>query len=213
MNEPVESSALSLTDQQENHETDQGRVEPASQAELSAERIGFERRLGEMIEREVSRRFQSAKDKRWAQLEKQYGDLRELREMAGALRSSAGESPDQPAKEDGNLEARIRSLADLPGLRGNEDARALILRNIGVQDPTAYMRVMEELIHLTLGTPETETGSGAVSAARAVIPGGSDAPGDLLQAYQRRKRQLRAGDVNALTALKREFRQKGLDVF
>lgn len=166
-----------------------------------------------MIEREVSRRFQSAKDKRWAQLEKQYGDLRELREMAGALRSSAGESPDQPAKEDGNLEARIRSLADLPGLRGNEDARALILRNIGVQDPTAYMRVMEELIHLTLGTPETETGSGAVSAARAVIPGGSDAPGDLLQAYQRRKRQLRAGDVNALTALKREFRQKGLDVF
>jgi hypothetical protein len=47
----------------------------------------------------------------------------------------------------------------------------------------------------------------------AVIPGGSDAPSDLAEAYRRRKRQLRPGDINALTALKREFRQKGLDVF
>lgn len=52
-----------------------------------------------------------------------------------------------------------------------------------------------------------------VSAASAVTPGGSAAPADLVQAYQRRKAMLRPGDVNALTALKREIRQKGLDAF
>ena len=41
--------------------------------------------LAALVEQEVSRRFQSVKDKRWAQLEKQYRELSTLREDADAL--------------------------------------------------------------------------------------------------------------------------------
>jgi hypothetical protein len=55
------------------------------------------------------------------------------------------------------------------------------------------------------GRGRDELGS-PVTTATAVAPGGTNAPSDLQQAYQRRKAQLRPGDINALTALKREFR-------
>lgn len=213
MGKNVESSEASLVEGGEHLAPEGSRGEPASQEEDSPDSAGFESQLGEMIEREVTRRFQSAKDKRWAQLEKQYRELGELREMAEALLASNQESTDLSGKEDDDLEARIRSLAELPGLRGNVSARALILRNIAVQDVSTYARLMEELIHLTLGGQKVQGAETMTSAAAAVIPGGSDAPSDLAEAYRRRKRQLKPGDINALTALKREFRQKGLDVF
>lgn len=166
-----------------------------------------------MVEKEVERRFQSAKDKRWAQLEKQYGDLGELRELADHLLVSGEAMELKPFQQGTDLETRIRSLADLPGVRENEDARALILRNLGTPDLLGYVEVMENLVRMTLGESRQVNGLAAVSAATALTPGGSDAPGDLAQAYQRRKHLLRPGDINALTALKREFRQKGLDVF
>ena len=213
MTETVESSETGLTIEDGRREADLKRVEPTSHAGETPEKAGFEKRLGEMIEKEVSRRFQSAKDKRWAQLEKQYGDLSELREIAGSLLTSSEAGQEIRPQHDPDLETRIRSLADLPGVRENEDARALILRNLGDPDLLTYVRVMEALIQITLGTIQGERVRGPVSAATAMTPGGSDAPGDLAEAYQRRKHQLRPGDVNGLTALKREFRQKGLDVF
>jgi hypothetical protein len=213
MKEPVESSVTGLGVDVENREADPKHVEPLSQAGGSLEKTEFEERLTEMIEKEVSRRFQSAKDKRWVQLEKQYGDLSELRGMAEALLTLGKESKSQTAQQEVDLEARIRSLADLPGLSENEDARALILRSMTVGDLPSYVQVMEDLIRMTMGESSSVSALPPVSAATAVIPGGSGAPGDLAQSYQRRKQKLRPGDVNALTALKREFRQKGLDVF
>jgi len=213
MTETVESSVTGLTIEDVSREADLERAEPTSQAGEAPEKAGFEKRLGEMIEKEVNRRFQSAKDKRWAQLEKQYGDLSELREIAGSLITSSEAGEEIVPQHDPDLETRIRSLADLPGVRENEDARALILRNLDDPDLLTYVRVMETLIQMTLGMVNGEGVRSPVSAATALTPGGSDAPGDLAQAYQRRKHQLRPGDVNALTALKREFRQKGLDVF
>lgn len=212
MKKDVESSKAGLVDP-EPEQTDPPRDEPASQAVRSLEKAGFEKQLGEMIEKEVNRRFQSAKDKRWAQLEKQYRELGELRELAEVLLASDQESPDHPGRGDGEMQARIRSLAELPGLKGNEEARALILRNISVDDWPSYARVMEALMRMTLGKPGTAGREIPNTAATAVTPGGGDAPADLAQAYQRRRKLLKPGDVNALTALKREFRQKGLDVF
>lgn len=213
MGKIVESSETSLVEGDDHPVLDTPRGEPASQVAESPDQAGFEKQLGEMIEQEVTRRFQSAKDKRWAQLEKQYRELSELREMAEALMASNQESADQSGEKGDDLEARIRTLAELPGLKSNHSAEALILRNMAVEDVSSYVQLMEELIHLTLGGQKAEPGQVLTSAAAAVIPGGSDAPSDLAEAYRRRKRQLRPGDINALTALKREFRQKGLDIF
>lgn len=179
-----------------------------------------EARLAALVREEVERRFQSAKDKRWTQLEKQYRELSELRAQIGTP-----EEGDAPAEEGGrdqgeDLAARVVALARLPGLRANEEATARLLRHKVDGGTDGYLALLEELLALVLGDAP---GQGAVvssanapanvSAASAVTPGGSAAPADLVQAYQRRKAMLRPGDVNALTALKREFRQKGLDVF
>ncbi len=75
------------------------------------------------------------------------------------------------------------------------------------------MELIENLLQLTLGSPEESHPAVAVSPATAVVPGGSSASSDLAQEYERRKQKLRPGDINALTALKREFRKKGLDLF
>lgn len=213
MTETVESSVTGLSREDRRREADLERAEPTSHAGDPPEKEGFEKQLGEMIEKEVDRRFQSAKDKRWAQLEKQYGHLSELREIAGILKTTSEAEEDQPLQHEEDLETRLRSLADLPGVRDNDEARALILRSLDAPDLTAYTQVMENLIRMTLGGTSRTGPLAPVSAATALTPGGSDAPGDLAQAYQRRRSQLRPGDVNALTALKREFRQKGLDVF
>ncbi|MBN2502182.1 MAG: hypothetical protein JXB38_15465 [Anaerolineales bacterium] len=66
---------------------------PENLAELEAH-------LQAQIEEAVERRFQSAKDKRWAQLEKQYGELSELQktlsaeQAQGGGRSESGRSPE-----------------------------------------------------------------------------------------------------------------------
>ncbi len=138
--------------------------------------------LVELIKSEVERRFQSAKDRRWAQLERQYGDLNALAEQAKRAPDS-GESGERPEAEMDDL---ARQLA-------------------------AYPALVQALAGLALGSERLP--QQAASAATAVIPGGGDAPADLLQAYERRKRRIKPGDVNALTALKQEFRAKGLKIY
>lgn len=189
--------------------------------------------VAEAVAEAVERRFQSAKDKRWDELEKQYGSLSELAERLGEGMGASAEHDaiafnetasaveddvlavpegDAPATPAGSLTERVQALAKLPGLRENEDARAMLLRHAkpgGIED---YAALLEDL--LRLGGSALKLESGRLSTpASMVIPGGGDAPADLRQAYERRRRALRPGDVQALMALKREFRQKGLDVF
>ena len=107
---------------------------------------------------------------------------------------------------------RVLALAELPGIRESREATAALLRYRDTGDVAGYLDLVEEILNLTLGV-SGESSPGPVTAASAVTPGGGGAPNDLQQAYQMRRSQLKPGDVNALTALKREFRQKGLDVF
>ena len=65
-------------------QTSQG---PGNLAEL-------EEHLRKQIEEAVERRFQSAKDKRWAQLEKQYGELGDLQKALSAEQVQGGEKPE-----------------------------------------------------------------------------------------------------------------------
>ena len=111
-----------------------------------------------------------------------------------------------------SLAERVQALGRMPGLKDNEDARAMLLRHAkpgGIED---YAVLLEDLLRLGGGglvvDPRTPS-----SPASVVISGGGSAPADLRQAYERRRRALRPGDIQGLTALKREFRQKGLDVF
>lgn len=54
----------------------------------------------------------------------------------------------------------------------------------------------------------------ASRASRVILPGGAGAPAqDLRAEYQRRLRGLRPGDVAAVLELKREFRNRGLEVY
>ncbi|MGD2026625.1 MAG: hypothetical protein PVI99_02310 [Anaerolineales bacterium] len=214
MTENVESSAAGLQPQGDTPTTDRQRGQPTSPEGLDPEDSHFEKVLSAMIEKEVAWRFQSAKDKRWAALEKKYGGLSELSEQARDLISRLARESGSPAPDgEARFENRIHSLAGLPGIRENEDAQALILRSQGAEDLEEYAGLVEGLLRLALGGEGGETASPPATPATAVIPGGSDSPGDLEQAYRRRRNRLRPGDVNALTALKREFRQKGLDVF
>ncbi|MCB2178547.1 hypothetical protein KQH61_03940 [bacterium] len=211
MSEPVENREPRLAPGEDLAQPDSARQEPASQQALYPQAPGFEKALSEMIEKEVARRFQSAKDKRWSALEKIYGDLHELSEQAQASVPTP-ETDTSPEETPLDYAQQINALADLPGIRENEDALALILRNQNPADQNAYTTLVEDLLRAALGTKEATTPA-AVSAASVVIPGGGEVPNDLEQAYQRRKKLLRPGDVNALTTLKREFRQKGLDIF
>lgn len=212
MSETVENHAEHLEDSGAPSPPELPRRNHASQEALNPEEPGFEKVLSEMIEKEVARRFQSAKDKRWAELEKIYGDLHELREQAQTA-VSPGVDADLPTEElEPDFEGRVTALAGLPGIRENEDAVALILRNRNPADQAAYTSLVEGLLQTVLGGGEAAATMTA-SAASMVIPGGGETSNDLEQAYRRRKKLLRPGDVNALTALKREFRQKGLDVF
>ncbi len=189
--------------------TDEGEV--TSQTSQPSPGQGMEDALIEMIEQEVSKRFQSAKDKRWTQLEKQYGDLSELREMVAELLEKSPAPPAAPGEET-SLADRVAALGEYPGLKAHNTARTMLSARGAPQDLTSYTQLLEDLLMVTHGVKDGSLPT-PVTPATAVTPGGSNAAGDLWQAYQRRKRQLRPGDVNALTALKREFRNKGLNVF
>ena len=110
------------------------------------------------------------------------------------------------------LGERVLALADLPGIRESREATAALLRYRDSGDVEGYLELVEEILKITLGM-EGQRNSGPVTAASAVTPGGGSAPNDLQMAYQMRRSLIKPGDVNALTALKREFRQKGMDVF
>lgn len=142
--------------------------------------------LSATVREEIERRFQSAKDKRWAELERQYGAL------------AAHQPPDAEA-----LRERAIALAEQAGLT---DAPALAAPDFGLAQ---YLEVLEAAASAALGRARKP----AATPAQAIQPGGGGPPPDLEADYQRRLRALRPGDLNGLLALKREYREKGLPVF
>ncbi len=198
MNEQVESGVTSGESGGE-QVSEEGRDEQTSRSELEERIVGY-------INQEVERRFQSAKDKRWAELEKQYGSLQELSEKV--------ESKETEALYEKSLEETIKSFSttfvEQAGLGEDPEALALLEREVKGKDLDSYFKLLGDVTALIV----KRAGRGKVTAAAVVQPGSGNAPvGDLREGYERRKKRLRPGDVNGLMALKREFREKGLDVY
>jgi hypothetical protein len=105
---------------------------------------------------------------------------------------------------------RAVMLLERVGLGNDPEAVSLMQEISHSQDEEDYLDMMEDLVTLTL----RRTGLEEAPAAAVIQPSGGIAPvQDLREAYEQRKKRLRPGDVNGLMALKREFREKGLDVF
>jgi len=176
---------------------------PADDQQSSHPEGTLDVQLVELIRQEIDRRFQSAKDKRWAQLEKQYGELNRL--VDG--RPSDGDRAETPERQ---LLERIHTLAVQAGMANDPRVVALLQREDLTDDLEGYLGLLEGITQLVLEQENTRP----VSAGSVIQPGGGQAPlQDLRQDYEMRRRKLRPGDVDSLTALKREFRGKGLQVY
>lgn len=197
----------------EHMETGQDALEPealgaigprtsSNDANTDSHLADLETRLGERIQQEVERRFQSAKDKRWAQLERQYGAL-------SALAKDPEPSPGiKPAKSTNGELGSARRLISQAGLSRDPEAMEL-LRAYQSGASGAGTRLVEGISQLALRRLSREP----VKAGAVIQPGGGMAATDLRSDYQRQVRRVRPGDVAGLAELKREFRKKGLDVF
>jgi hypothetical protein len=178
-------------------------LQPVNDQQPSQPEGTLDTQLVEHIRQEIDRRFQSAKDKRWAQLEKQYGELNQL--MEG--KPSNGDEAEPPESQ---VMERIHRLTATAGLANDPRVVALLQQEQFSDDLEGYLGLLEEITLLVLEQGKTKP----VSAASVIQPGGGQAPlPDLRQAYEVRRRKLRPGDVDGLTALKREFRGKGLQVY
>lgn len=166
---------------------------------------GLDVQILDEIKEEVSRRFQSAKDKRWAQLEKQYGILSDLQTKAEVEEPSllGGVSAEK-------LLNNVNQLVEDMGLGEDPTVIALLQKEGPLEDLESYLGLMNQLTKIALGRGKGET----ASAGSVIQPSGGNAPmEDLEQVYDRQKRKLRPGDVNGLMALKLKFRGKGLKVY
>lgn len=178
-----------------------GRDEQTSQTELDGQ-------ISEHIRQEVERRFQSAKDKRWAQLEKQYGRLYELSEQTGSEIPEGSIS--QSNVREGEVMWRAAMLLERIGLGNDPEAVSLMQDIAHDKDEGGYLDMMEDLVELTLRRTGMENSPESIVIQSS---GGTVPVQNLQEAYEQQKKKLRPGDVNGLMALKREFREKGLDVF
>lgn len=158
-------------------------------------------RLEERIQQEVERRFQSAKDKRWAQLEKQYGELAELQKgrVVGRV-DEAADAADSPLAE-------AKRLLDKAGL--SNDPEAVRLLSEAKRGESKDLRILSDAAELALRRSNRKS----ASSGSVVLPSGGKPTRDLRSEYEQRLKRLRPGDVAGLSELKREFRRKGLDVY
>ena len=164
--------------------------------------VELETRLGERVQEEVERRFQSAKDKRWARLEKQYGMLSELSKVPEP------ETGKQLSKGQALELASARRLLRQAGLM--EDPEALeLLREYRQDAPGSGTRLLEGISQLALRRLNRKP----VKPGAVIQPSGGMATADLRADYERQVRRVRPGDVAGLAELKREVRKKGLEVF
>ena len=189
--EAGEKSQVSTVQRDEQTSSEQDR--PGSQ---------LERQIEERISAEVERRFQSAKDKRWAQLERQYGALSEFQKALDGPETSQG-------KADSWVVEKAHGLLKMAGLENDPEVSALLRERPYAADTDGYVALLSDLTEMVL----RRNGRGTTSAAAVTQASGGLPVNDLREDYELRKRQLAVGDVNGLMALKREFRAKGLDIF
>ena len=189
---------------------DQRTSQPEPAAAPNQAQIPLE--LSDLISREIERRFQSAKDRRWAELEKQYRRTQAEADLSPP-HPAAGITPDLSEEFAGKLMARAEEMLKRLGLRSTPEAAAILSDKDNLNGPGGTLELVDRVLEFALrdiqqGTGEPPTPAGVIS------PGGGTAESDDLSArYQRRKQTIRPGDINALTALKREFREKGLNIF
>jgi hypothetical protein len=190
MSNPMERPTGAVEEQQ--HEGDSPPLSPPGSGGQTSSGIHTAKarlKVAEMIEQAVTeaveRRFQSAKDKRWAELEKQYSSLSELAEKLGEVQGQPEDEPQpaDPAVTAQDLTGRVQALARLPGLKENETIRALLLRHARPESIEDYTNLLEDLLRLGVAGRLADENNRASTPASAVIPGGSDAPADLQQAY------------------------------
>jgi hypothetical protein len=203
--EHVESSASGAVSDQTASRPEPTEVVGQDQPQIPIELI-------ELIGQEIDRRFQSAKDRRWAQLEKQYGDLHELRQQAVPALQQPAADPEN-SEFAGKLMERAEALLKRLGLRNTPEAAALLRDQDNLNGPGGTLELVDRVLEYALRDIQAQTEK-TPSAAGVIAPGGgASAESDLKESYRRRRIQIRPGDVNALTALKREFREKGLNIF
>ncbi len=177
--------------------------EPAGDQHPSQPEQALDAHISALIQKEIDRRFQSAKDKRWAQLERQYGELSQLTEQ----RSS---TPGEVESAGHGMFERLHKLVARAGLANDPRLVAALQRDELSDDLEGYLSLLEDLADLVLDQAARQ----APTAASVIQAGEGQAPlPDLRQSYEARKRKLRPGDVDGLTALKREFRGKGMQIY
>ncbi|KAA3643429.1 MAG: hypothetical protein DWQ07_23230 [Chloroflexi bacterium] len=201
MTEALESGAK-REEAGENSQVSTAQRDEQTSGEVERPNSPLEKQIEEHIASEVERRFQSAKDKRWAQLERQYGALSELQ------KAMDGQDEIQ-ATDDNWVIDKAQGLLKMAGLENDPEVSALLREKPYGADNDGYVALLSDLTEVVL----RRNSRGPTNGAAVAQPSGGLPVNDLREDYELRKRQLVAGDVNALMALKREFRAKGLDIF
>lgn len=92
-----------------------------------------------------------------------------------------------------------------------------LFQEAGLQDDPEALQLVSELANVALrqASPPSSRRGGPAKASHVIQPSGGGLPPapDLRAEYERRVGTLRPGDVAGLMDLKREFRQRGLEIF
>ncbi len=200
MNETVETKS-EFEEQQ--IESDLDVSEQITELETSQERESLDDEIAERIQNEIDRRFQSTKDKRWAKLEKQYEKLQSKVEER-ETRKTADSELEIDILNKGERLLRKAGLSNHPKL--------LKKMNSGEysKDIIGYVHFLEDVSGMILDSSQEkpEMVSAIIQPDGGVVP-----TQDLESQYENAKKKLVPGDLNGLTALKRDFRKKGLNIF
>jgi hypothetical protein len=200
MNEVVETKS-GFEEQQENEDNVASKQVAEIETSQDVESNGDD--LDIKIQAEIERRFQSAKDKRWSRLEKQYETLKGIVEE-GEKRAAA----------EAELEIDILSRGERLLQKANLSNHPELLMKIGSgeysKDVGGYVRFLEDVSGMILDHAQ----EGVETVSAVIQPGGGVVPTpDLQSQYEKAKKKLSPGDLNGLTSLKRDFRKKGLEIF
>jgi hypothetical protein len=170
----------------------------------------LEQHLETHIAAEVERRFQSAKDKRWTELERQFGRLSEFQQTLDEVSQGKVTEQDSAVDVEKWLENKMRALLADSGLENDPEVQTMLRSGDYAPDVEGYMNMLGDITELALRRSQRPK----ASAATVAQPGGGGlVEPDLQGEYDLRRKRLRPGDVNSLLELKREFRKKGLDVY
>jgi hypothetical protein len=153
--------------------------------------------IGEEIRQEIAARVTQGLSE---VVETQLGKLSEKLKGGGSGGDNAADAP--PIYQ-------ILNALQQPGFENDPEALRL-LRQARGQGPQAELRLLADLAGLALKRVEKPGSKGST----VILPSGGGLPApDLRAEYERRVRALRAGDIDGLTDVKREFRRRGLEVW